>query len=67
MSDFTAVRFPALHLEKEVGTNALGTTSAGSRPDQVDDETWSILEKFGIEKDMILEACITDKTREIIK
>jgi len=39
MSDFTAVRFPALHLEKEVGTNALGTTSAGSRPDQVDDET----------------------------
>jgi RNA polymerase sigma-70 factor (ECF subfamily) len=39
MSDFTAVRFPGLHLEKDAGTNALGTTPAGSRPDQVDDET----------------------------
>lgn len=32
-----------------------------------DDEVWSILEKFGVEKDVIFEACITDKTREVIK
>ena len=39
MSDFSAARFPVLPLEKEVGTNALGTPSADSRPDQIDDET----------------------------
>jgi len=39
MSDFTVARFPALPLEREVGTNALGATSADNRPDQIDDET----------------------------
>jgi RNA polymerase sigma-70 factor (ECF subfamily) len=38
MSDFTVVPFPALPLEKEVGTNALGPTPADNRPDEIDDE-----------------------------
>lgn len=32
-----------------------------------DDEIWSTLERFGIEKDKIFEACITDKVRKAIK
>ncbi|WP_316181522.1 TIGR04255 family protein [Bradyrhizobium sp. SZCCHNRI1009] len=32
-----------------------------------DDEVWSILEKFGLEKDVIFEACITDKIRKAIQ
>jgi uncharacterized protein (TIGR04255 family) len=31
------------------------------------DQLWTILEKFGTEKDVIFEACITDKIREAIK
>jgi uncharacterized protein (TIGR04255 family) len=31
------------------------------------DQLWTILEKFGTEKDIIFEACITDKIREAIK
>jgi uncharacterized protein (TIGR04255 family) len=31
-----------------------------------DEEVWSILEKFGIEKDVIFEACITDEVRKAI-
>lgn len=32
-----------------------------------DDEVWSILEKFGVEKDVIFEACITEKIRKAIQ
>jgi uncharacterized protein (TIGR04255 family) len=32
-----------------------------------DEEIWSTLEKFGIEKDVIFESCITDKVREAIQ
>jgi len=39
MSDFTVVRFPALPLEKEAGTNALRITPAQNQPDHTDDET----------------------------
>jgi RNA polymerase sigma-70 factor (ECF subfamily) len=39
MSDSTAVRFPALPLEKEAGSNAFEITSAQNQPEQIDDET----------------------------
>jgi RNA polymerase sigma-70 factor, ECF subfamily len=39
MSDLTALRFPALPLEKEVGNDALEIVPAQNQPDQVDDET----------------------------
>jgi len=32
-----------------------------------EEEIWSILEKFGLEKDVIFEACITDKVRKAIQ
>jgi uncharacterized protein (TIGR04255 family) len=32
-----------------------------------DEEIWSILEKFGLEKDVIFETCITDKVRKAIQ
>ena len=31
------------------------------------EEMWETLEKFGLEKDVIFEACITDKVREAIR
>jgi RNA polymerase sigma-70 factor (ECF subfamily) len=39
MSDLTALRFPALPLEKEVRSDALEIVSVQNQPDQVDDET----------------------------
>jgi RNA polymerase sigma-70 factor, ECF subfamily len=39
MSDFTAMRFPALPLEKEAEVSVLGITAAQNQPDQTDDET----------------------------
>ena len=39
MSDLTVVRFPALPLEREVGTDAFEATLAQNQPDQVDDAT----------------------------
>jgi len=32
-----------------------------------DKEMWDILEKLGLEKDVIFEACITDEVREVIR
>jgi uncharacterized protein (TIGR04255 family) len=32
-----------------------------------DEEMWDILEKLGLEKDVIFEACITDEVREVIR
>ncbi len=34
---------------------------------QDEDGLWNLLERFRDEKDAIFEACITDKTRELIK
>jgi uncharacterized protein (TIGR04255 family) len=34
---------------------------------ETEEEIWSTLEKFGIEKDVIFEACITPKVREAIQ
>jgi RNA polymerase sigma-70 factor, ECF subfamily len=39
MSDLTALRFPALPLETEVGSDALEIVPTQNQPDQVDDET----------------------------
>jgi hypothetical protein len=32
-----------------------------------DDPVWAAVEKFGVEKDVIFESCITDKVREVIQ
>jgi RNA polymerase sigma-70 factor, ECF subfamily len=39
MSDLIGLRFPALPLEKEVGSDAFEIVPAQNQPDQVDDET----------------------------
>ena len=38
-----------------------------SRSVEKDEDIWSIIDRLGIEKDIIFEACITDKVKEAIK